>query len=96
MNALLWVIVCTLAGVIGVGGPFIFRAIYKRLHDCEDDRKELRAENEQDRKEFYKENKRLERDKLRLTREVAFVAGQCGVDLSLVPHPPEDPEEDTA
>ena len=89
MNALLWVIVCVLAGVVGVGGPFVFRVIWRKLHDCEEDRKTLFADNENDRKEFYRENKKLNRDKLRLTREVAYVAGKCNVDLSEVQHPPE-------
>lgn len=77
MQALMWVIITTLCGVVAFGG----RVIFASLKECKEDRKELFAENESDRKEFYREVKSLQDDKLKLTRQVAFVAGKCGVNL---------------
>lgn len=85
MHTLMWWIIGILCTVVTAGFTGGGRMIYKALTECKEDRKKLFQENENDRKEFYREVQSLTKDKLRLTREVAYVAGQCSIDLSCIP-----------
>ena len=93
MHQLMWWIIGTLCTVVTIVVGFGVRMIFRSLAECKEDRKTLFAENEQDRKEFYREVKDLQNQKLRLTHQVAFVAGKCSIDLQEMPEPESILEE---